>query len=750
MTFPLLDYNTAFAHMAGSDNEHFAPSRKRLHEVLSGSSMIPVVRTVKSSKSRTGCRFCKLKRLKCDETKPECKNCLNRERKCPGYKQTYQWKSKCQTDIRSFDAALRKKTIAPRPATSKRKPKGKPTKSDEHDGNIQQTTGTPKAMCQQETTGQHETAEVDVTYDTELHELPVDSECLISMNASQNLNNIDLDGYGFNDMIESLQFDNVLGLPSLPDTDLTFSPNHGSTSVHGCLWDTAQTSLGLLQDPTDINWGISIGKDRSNISTTIAESTDRRNRGKDIRGLLRKFYTTSPSVPSTLVHHATRLVEHYFSTICGIYSCFDSFLNPFRYTVSQSWSYSASTYYGIQSMAAAHMANELPRMRQEGLVLHRKASQHLGQEFQICRSKGSNHDQALLSLLLLGMSACWQRPGDLGLPYLRTARTFVSTTLSQREATNAEPMTRSLLQFFEEAMIYWEMVTSFVADDTEIDIVQPCNPLHHVENEIFGQSQPLDPPSLDHTSDSIPHPWTGICPESQMLLGQVGRLVRRARMGKRTLENETRLFGLAMELEESLLATTTPSTSSMTDCGDLVTQDTDFITLAETTRDAGLLELYRVFPDLLWHRLGPRHNSNDDVNNGGGPNVSSEFASQSWLASLAVHILKRLETIPNSSNVRCHQLLIVVIAAAELRLPSPGKSDCLELSDLDHEVIWGRQFARTRLHQLVIQLPAQPVYTILKLVGEVWRRLDAPSNGHPDDIFWIDVMIEKGWHTIMG
>lgn len=47
----------------------------------------------KNQKSRNGCLTCKRKRLKCDETKPQCHNCSNKKIECGGYTTTFKWKS---------------------------------------------------------------------------------------------------------------------------------------------------------------------------------------------------------------------------------------------------------------------------------------------------------------------------------------------------------------------------------------------------------------------------------------------------------------------------------------------------------------------------------------------------------------------------------------------------------------------------------------------------------------------------------
>jgi hypothetical protein len=47
----------------------------------------------KNQKSRNGCLTCKKKRLKCDESKPACQNCIKKGIDCGGYSTTFKWKS---------------------------------------------------------------------------------------------------------------------------------------------------------------------------------------------------------------------------------------------------------------------------------------------------------------------------------------------------------------------------------------------------------------------------------------------------------------------------------------------------------------------------------------------------------------------------------------------------------------------------------------------------------------------------------
>jgi hypothetical protein len=53
----------------------------------------------KNQKSRNGCLTCKKKRVKCDESKPACHNCIKRGIDCGGYSTTFKWKSFEETSV---------------------------------------------------------------------------------------------------------------------------------------------------------------------------------------------------------------------------------------------------------------------------------------------------------------------------------------------------------------------------------------------------------------------------------------------------------------------------------------------------------------------------------------------------------------------------------------------------------------------------------------------------------------------------
>ncbi|KAL4985305.1 fungal-specific transcription factor domain-containing protein [Aspergillus falconensis] len=65
-------------------------------------------------KTRTGCPRCKQRRIKCDETHPQCIQCTRRGFECPGYKRALKWSSKYELGAEGPRAERRTITDASR------------------------------------------------------------------------------------------------------------------------------------------------------------------------------------------------------------------------------------------------------------------------------------------------------------------------------------------------------------------------------------------------------------------------------------------------------------------------------------------------------------------------------------------------------------------------------------------------------------------------------------------------------------
>ncbi|KAJ5119492.1 hypothetical protein N7448_010161 [Penicillium atrosanguineum] len=346
------------------------------------------------------------------------------------------------------------------------------------------------------------------------------------------------------------------------------------------------------------------------------------------------------------------------------------------------------------------------------------------QELQNASNSQSTGDQLLLATLLLGVSACWHDSGDLGLSYLQIARSLVRARVMRQSSINHHPLNRNV-RFFVEALIYWEMVIAFVS------------------GEGFRSSLAWTPdPSTfpwagPETVTVIPHPWTGVAPRVMLLFAEVGHLVQNYAKSDDQAREDLNLVASVIKLEEDLLSASIPTEDQIADVYDDLTSKNDFVVFAEATRCAALLQVYRVFPDVLRRRLGAGTLNIKSYLGIIEPNNGSNMIG-SWLVGLAMHVLNLLASIPTYSGVRCVQLLPLATAAFELRT-APGTS----YSDVD--IARFRDFVMKRLQLLAGRLPLKPISRTMQVLQEVWRR-----NDRGDEAFWLNVMIEKSWKVFLG
>ena len=487
------------------------------------------------------------------------------------------------------------------------------------------------------------------------------------------------------------------------------------------------------------------------------------------------------TVPEFLLHLPTMLVEYYFSYVCQIFSSFDGTLNPFRSTVGRLWDGSAPIYYAIQSMAAAYLANHFPRMSPVGLQMQRETYRSLYQVSQGGRDQSENLDKTLLTILLVGQTTAWHDPKDLGLVHLKTAKRLNRRRLEQ-QIDAVDNRARRQNDFFEQCILYWDMLAGFVEDD--IDAFGN----EEFEIEDPGSATPGNEAtaSNDDKDRIFPHPWTGVAPRVQKLFAQVGRLIRNYRRTKAqdaasSLDFLSLDLGFEMEfpqdsmatiaatakaqgLEEELLSFEPPSVSSLVDAGDENTPVQQYIYLAEAYRCAGLLEIYRIFPSILFKRVPFIDNTfaSSASNNKISPFVPipTSQSPSDFLISLALHTISLLEKLPSTSGTRCLQPIVLITAASELRFspPSISISDPLlafmpatsssifnSLTNREVDIASARRFVTTRLQEFQLSLPAKPIVKAEMLVKETWERADLGQ-----EVFWMDVMDEMEWKTIFG
>ncbi|KAJ5170485.1 Aflatoxin biosynthesis regulatory protein [Penicillium coprophilum] len=535
------------------------------------------------------------------------------------------------------------------------------------------------------------------------------------------------------------------------------------------------------------------------------------------------------SISRPLNNPSWTLIEYYFKEVAALFSSYDSQMNPFRTTVSRLWGSSLAMCRTMQSMAAATLVTEFPQFGPMGRRMRDEAIDIITREAVI-------DDKSLLALLMLGQTASWHDPKDLGISFFNLLRKQLNTitSSSRDQGFGFHKNDSNNYRFFEEALIYWEMLLSFVADNDTMVLSDNARTASST-----GESFVLQ---------RVPHPWTGIARDTQFTVHEVGQLIRRERKrihsrrftSQDDITQSQSAIQKACELEERLLDLAHPSEAEIVSPGDDDTPVWHLLTMAEAYRCVGLMQLYRVFPDLLHNRLPtPTSTSSqypdnthpasrdsffpidldsmnlptgfDDPNPAAGQNTNPRHTAPSpstrssphnlyrhsphhlssppspdtqqtltpetlysnWLTEFTVTTLSRLKTIPLESRTRCLQPFLLVASCSELRLPrlatnagtqpgngedhpeggnndttndsaNPNQPPTISMEAI--EVSRTRKFILGRLTSFLHVLPPKPIHVCLKLVNEVWRRLDAGDN----DTYWVDVMIEKGWETTMG
>ncbi|KAG4025663.1 hypothetical protein MFRU_053g00320 [Monilinia fructicola] len=475
------------------------------------------------------------------------------------------------------------------------------------------------------------------------------------------------------------------------------------------------------------------------------------------------------SVPEFLIHLPTMLVEYYFGYICVIFSSFDGMLNPFRSTVGRLWDGSAPIYYAIQSMAAAYLSHHFPRMFAVGIQMQREAFRCLYQSTRAGMESREDIDKTLLTVLLVGQTTAWHNPRDLGLTHLKTAKRLYKQRLACQGLIVDNKMRRQN-EFFEQCILYWDMLAGFVEDQEDILMLEDETPWSISAVPIAGNHQ------------IFPHPWTGVAPNIQILFAQVGRLIRSYRKSRfnllpnitlndpffdfNSLPVEQNVFTSiewvtkAQLLEEELLAMNLPSETQLVDAGDKNTPVRQYILLAEAYRCAALLEIYRVFPTIYLKRQpDPKEILS----------LPALHSAEEFLISLALHVISLLEKIPPSSGTRCLQPIVMIVAASELRFSpastqvfpmdadfdsnsgsdqgsaSSGTAGLNSITQFELNIATARRFIVTRFQDFKLSLAAKPMTKALMLIEETWARADLGQ-----EVFWMDVMSEMKLECIYG
>ncbi|KAK4126470.1 hypothetical protein N657DRAFT_567852 [Parathielavia appendiculata] len=452
----------------------------------------------------------------------------------------------------------------------------------------------------------------------------------------------------------------------------------------------------------------------------------------------------------------TFLIEHWFKSVCSLWSALDSPSNPYRQLTADLWHNSTPVFYALQSISAASLVDRLPCvMKDTARAAPRKAFEAIRQEL-VTFSTGFRPKfptGLLLSLFCMSSSMCWLESRQLGQQFVKQARAVLKTL----DGCPLDAEGQRLLEFFNGCLIYEEMLRSVVSED-EIDFE------HMLSWPEPATKRPLIP--------AASHPWSGVSSDVLRLFGKAVALCRRSRTRWRhnegtsyqILQGAMQDIAEATRVEEALLSVDVPQLLECHPAPQTTDSARDLHHVSEAYRLCALLQLYETFPDLTAKRSPMLKDANRSV------------VWHSWVAPLALHITEVLGRVPPGS-LSCIQPLLCLCAGSGLRYDSKVPLGCghssyflrtdpdaatvrtlgLTEPDLGNpgisetaiKISQARRFVMDRLEQLALCLPPKPIGVAQQLMRAVWAAYDAEI-GLARRTHWLDVMSNTGLHSLFG
>lgn len=478
------------------------------------------------------------------------------------------------------------------------------------------------------------------------------------------------------------------------------------------------------------------------------------------------YVLNSPSAPLVSRNRIQRrLIAHFFQNVCAAWSCFDSDANPLRSQIWHMISSSQLMRMCVLSMSAVHLQQFQPRPEFEGItyltnaltILIRRLPDIASSSNSLVRAN-SNEEEILLGVILIGMSTSWHEASGLGLEHIAASRIIFKRWFTVNyEMGQSNDWSR--LNFYTGCLAYWEAVASFLLDDDPHNpsyLLQACNLLP--QDTIFM------------------HPWTGISSHLWTMLAISGAIARTARISHLQTSSiqsaSLTATAAARNLESWLLDFTLPDELTQASTCDDATPIQHLRGIAQCCRLAALVELYQATgrsysPEALVQLIRSFGNANFARDNAG----TSALICADIVQKLAITMINLLACIPESSNAKCLQPVLLLIGGSAL---DGGISRCCSLENtsspsdqisarasihntmqmhgieegnpLETSIVRNRKaFVRDRLAYIASTLHRENIQKIETLLEKVWsRRVAEPSSNSPNasNTHWIDVMIE--------
>ncbi|KAH0163548.1 hypothetical protein KCU67_g5511, partial [Aureobasidium melanogenum] len=353
----------------------------------------------------------------------------------------------------------------------------------------------------------------------------------------------------------------------------------------------------------------------------------------------------------------TELIDFYLDMVAPLFCCYAaSAKNPFYHLISKAWNSEhrftkyAAVIRASQSLAAIFMSARESSLRPVAKDLQKEAQCHID---YLSATEGYDA-MTFLALHLLGASAMYSQ--DVAYWHVIAAKLQNILSLDALGSNNQTTIIRlheRERQFFWGLQMYNHLHTTFVENHLSLPSVHI--PERYLE-DVTGIRR-------------YPHPHTGVSSHITFALLSVGKLIKRQRQlatrhsfaTEQQIQDIRALISEANDLEAMILAQTVPHAEEIEDPNDEATPVEHLVKMAECHRNAALLQVYRVFPDVLRRRLGLD-----------GTGISTE----GFILRLALRILDTLTSIPSQSGTTPFQTVLLLAMSSELRFAG-------DVSDMD-------------------------------------------------------------------
>jgi hypothetical protein len=414
----------------------------------------------------------------------------------------------------------------------------------------------------------------------------------------------------------------------------------------------------------------------------------------------------------------TDLMNFYLDEIAPLFCCYAaSDKNPFHHLIAKAWNSELRTtkYAAVikasQSLAAIFMSARGSSLQLVARDLQREAQSHID-----LFSMAEGYDSmTVLALHLLGASAMYSQ--DIAYWHLTAEKLQKILMLDEpgnREHAKTIKLHERERQFFWGLHMYNQLHTTFVELHLSLPPIEI--PKKYFE-DIAGIRR-------------CPHPFTGVSSHITFSFLAVGKLIKRQRQYAKSLcfttEQQIRdlqdLISEAIMLEAMILTQNVPEIKDIEDPNDEATPIEHLFKIAECHRNAALLQLYRVFPDVLRRRLEP----ND-----------TGISTDGFLLSLALRILDTLRSIPVHSGTTPFQTVLLLAISSELKFDGDVEDD----DEVSHiiKIVSAREWTLERLSETQKSIPGQRLYNLMGKVRQVWTQLDAAEPR--EVVYWLDFMV---------